>query len=112
MSTIASRLSLRGRVPTLRLGSGISAIIVKELRGRMRGRRAFIIIMAPMAIARTCGWGSWRRRSSAAGSTGSGAGGGGGPALTNFSQRVSAASAFDAFLKFWAARCFMIFMWR
>ena len=56
MSTIASRLSLRGRVPTLRLGSGISAIIVKELRGRMRGRRAFIIITIHVLLLAALAW--------------------------------------------------------
>lgn len=47
MSAITARFPLRGRLPSLRglrAGSGITAIIVKELRGRMRGRRAFIIL--------------------------------------------------------------------
>ncbi len=44
MTTIARRLSLRGRLPSLGLTSGIVAIIVKELRGRMRGRRAFVVL--------------------------------------------------------------------
>ncbi len=56
MTTIARRLSLRGRVPTLRLGSGISAIIVKELRGRMRGRRAFIIITLHVLLLAGFAW--------------------------------------------------------
>ncbi len=56
MSTIASRLSRRGRVPTLRVGSGISAIIVKELRGRMRGRRAFIIITIHVLLLAGLAW--------------------------------------------------------
>jgi ABC-type transport system involved in multi-copper enzyme maturation permease subunit len=56
MSTIAQRLSLRGRVPALRLGSGISAIIVKELRGRMRGRRAFIIITIHVLLLAAFAW--------------------------------------------------------
>lgn len=56
MSTIASRLSLRGRVPTLRFSSGIVAIIVKELRGRMRGRRAFIILTLYVLLLAAFAW--------------------------------------------------------
>ena len=56
MSTLASRLQLRGRVPTLRLGSGISAIIVKELRGRMRGRRAFIVLTIHVLLLTAFAW--------------------------------------------------------
>jgi ABC-type transport system involved in multi-copper enzyme maturation permease subunit len=56
MSTIASRLSLRGRVPQIRLSSGISAIIVKELRGRMRGRRAFVIITIHVLLLAVFAW--------------------------------------------------------
>ncbi|MCI0347709.1 MAG: ABC transporter permease [Chloroflexi bacterium] len=56
MSTIASRLSLRGRLPSIRLSSGISAIIVKELRGRMRGRRAFVIVTIHVLILALVGW--------------------------------------------------------
>lgn len=56
MSTIARRLSLRGRMPDLRFGSGISAIIVKELRGRMRGRRAFIIITLYLLLLGIFAW--------------------------------------------------------
>jgi ABC-type transport system involved in multi-copper enzyme maturation permease subunit len=46
MTALASRLRLplRGRLPKAGLASGITAIIVKELRGRMRGRRAFIVL--------------------------------------------------------------------
>jgi len=36
MTAITSRLRL-SRMPRVRFSSGISAIIVKELRGRMRG---------------------------------------------------------------------------
>lgn len=56
MSTIARRLSLRGRMPALRVGSGISAIIVKELRGRMRGRRAFVIITIHVLVLAAFAW--------------------------------------------------------
>lgn len=56
MSTIARRLSLRGRLPELRFGSGISAIIVKELRGRMRGRRAFVIITIHVLVLAAFAW--------------------------------------------------------
>src|SRR6476646_761630 len=56
MSSIASRLSLRGRTLPIRLGSGISAIIVKELRGRMRGRRAFIIITLHVLLLAVFAW--------------------------------------------------------
>jgi ABC-type transport system involved in multi-copper enzyme maturation permease subunit len=56
MSTIASRISLRGRIPPIRFGSGISAIIVKELRGRMRGRRAFIIITLHVLLLAVFAW--------------------------------------------------------
>jgi ABC-2 type transport system permease protein len=56
MSTIASRLSLRGRMPTLRLTAGITAIIVKELRGRMRGRRAFIVVTLHVLLLAAFAW--------------------------------------------------------
>lgn len=57
MSAIAGRLSLRGRrVPRPRFSSGISAIIVKELRGRMRGRRAFIIITLHVLLLAVFAW--------------------------------------------------------
>jgi len=56
MSTIAQRLSLRGRLPAVRVGSGISAIIVKELRGRMRGRRAFIIVTLYLLLLAVFAW--------------------------------------------------------
>ena len=44
MTAIARRLPFRGRIPHIGLTTGITAIIVKELRGRMRGRRAFIVL--------------------------------------------------------------------
>ena len=56
MSTIARRISLRGRLPELRVASGISAIIVKELRGRMRGRRAFVIITIHVLVLTAFAW--------------------------------------------------------
>jgi ABC-2 type transport system permease protein len=56
MSALASRLSLRGRVPSIGAGSGISAIIVKELRGRMRGRRAFVIITIHVLLLTAFAW--------------------------------------------------------
>jgi ABC-type transport system involved in multi-copper enzyme maturation permease subunit len=58
MSAIAARLSLRGRgrVPSLRLPSGITAIVVKELRGRMRGRRAFIILTLYVLLLAGFAW--------------------------------------------------------
>jgi len=63
VSSISGRLPLRGRLPSLRgrrpslfLGSGISAIFVKELRGRMRGRRAFIIITIHVLLLAVFAW--------------------------------------------------------
>ena len=54
MSSIASRLPLR--VPRLSFSSGISAIMVKELRGRMRGKRAFIIITVHVLLLAVFAW--------------------------------------------------------
>jgi ABC-type transport system involved in multi-copper enzyme maturation permease subunit len=56
MSTLASRLSLRGRVPHVAVSSGIIAIIVKELRGRMRGRRAFIVLTIYVLLLAAFAW--------------------------------------------------------
>lgn len=56
MTAITSRLSLPRRLPPLRLGSGITAIIVKELRGRMRGRRAFIILTLYVLLLAVFAW--------------------------------------------------------
>jgi ABC-type transport system involved in multi-copper enzyme maturation permease subunit len=56
MSAIASRLSLRGRLPTLHATSGITAIMVKELRGRMRGRRAFVILTIHVLLLAAFAW--------------------------------------------------------
>lgn len=56
MSTLASRLSLRGRIPNVRVNAGITAIIVKELRGRMRGRRAFIILTIYVLLLAAFAW--------------------------------------------------------
>lgn len=56
MSAIARRIPLRGRVPSFQLASGVTAIIVKELRGRMRGRRAFIILTLYVLLLAVFGW--------------------------------------------------------
>lgn len=56
MSAVTSRLSLRGRLPAIRLTSGITAIIVKELRGRMRGRRAFVIVTLHVLLLAAFAW--------------------------------------------------------
>jgi ABC-type transport system involved in multi-copper enzyme maturation permease subunit len=56
MSSVASRLSLRGRLPAIRFSSGISAIVVKELRGRMRGKRAFIIVTIHVLLLALFAW--------------------------------------------------------
>jgi len=50
MTAIANRLRLPGRLPRLGFSSGISAIIVKELRGRMRGARAFVLLTIYLII--------------------------------------------------------------
>lgn len=55
MSTITSRLPLR-RLSPPRLGSGVGAILVKELRGRMRGRRAFVVITIHVLLLAVFGW--------------------------------------------------------
>jgi ABC-type transport system involved in multi-copper enzyme maturation permease subunit len=59
MSSIAARLPLRGRLPSfrrLRPSSGITAIFVKELRGRMRGRRAFVILTIHVLLLAGFAW--------------------------------------------------------
>ena len=56
MSALAGRLSLRGRMPAIRITSGISAIMVKELRGRMRGRRAFVILTLHVLLLAAFAW--------------------------------------------------------
>ena len=60
MSALAGRLSLRGRLPrrmpAVPLPAGISAIIVKELRGRMRGRRAFIVVTIHVLLLTAFSW--------------------------------------------------------
>ena len=55
MTAITGRLRL-SRLPRVRFSSGISAIIVKELRGRMRGRRAFIIITIHILLLALFAW--------------------------------------------------------
>ncbi len=39
-----TRAAVRRRLPSVARPAGVAAIIVKELRGRMRGRRAFLLI--------------------------------------------------------------------
>lgn len=56
MTAITSRLPRRGRMPSFRLPSGITAIVVKELRGRMRGRRAFIILTLYVLLLTVFAW--------------------------------------------------------
>jgi ABC-2 type transport system permease protein len=58
VSASTARLSLRGRgrVPSMRLPAGITAIVVKELRGRMRGRRAFIILTLYVLLLAGFAW--------------------------------------------------------
>jgi ABC-type transport system involved in multi-copper enzyme maturation permease subunit len=59
MSALAARFPLRGRLPRfrrLRPSSGITAIFVKELRGRMRGRRAFIILTIHIVLLAAFAW--------------------------------------------------------
>jgi ABC-2 type transport system permease protein len=57
MSTLAARFPFRGRrLPSPRATSGITAIIVKELRGRMRGRRAFIVLTLHVLLLTLFAW--------------------------------------------------------
>lgn len=59
MSAFAARFPLRGHLPrlrSLRPSSGITAIIVKELRGRMRGRRAFVILTLYVLLLAGFAW--------------------------------------------------------
>jgi ABC-type transport system involved in multi-copper enzyme maturation permease subunit len=56
MSGIAGRISLRGVRPALAGPSGITAIVVKELRSRMRGRRAFIILTLYVLLLTGFAW--------------------------------------------------------
>jgi len=58
MSALASRIpsSLRSRRLPVSLPSGISAIVVKELRGRMRGRRAFIVVTIHVLLLAVFAW--------------------------------------------------------
>ena len=72
MSALAARLSLRGRrLPSLRVTSGITAIIVKELRGRMRGRRAFIVLTLHVLLLALFAWMFQRINEESLASTGS-----------------------------------------
>jgi ABC-2 type transport system permease protein len=57
MSVVTARLPLRRpRIAAPRMVSGISAIIVKELRGRMRGRRAFIVLTLHVLLLTLLAW--------------------------------------------------------
>ena len=60
MTSLASRLPFRGRMPlrgrSVPLPAGISAIVVKELRGRMRGRRAFIVVTIHVLLLAVFAW--------------------------------------------------------
>jgi ABC-type transport system involved in multi-copper enzyme maturation permease subunit len=56
VSALAGRLSLRGRRLPVSVPAGISAIIVKELRGRMRGRRAFIVVTIHVLLLAVFAW--------------------------------------------------------
>jgi ABC-type transport system involved in multi-copper enzyme maturation permease subunit len=57
MTAFAGRLTLRRpRLPGIRGVSGITAIIVKELRGRMRGRRAFIVLTLHVLLLTLFAW--------------------------------------------------------
>lgn len=51
-----TRFPLRQRLGAVRLPSGISAIIVKELRGRMRGKRAFIVLTIHVLLLAAFAW--------------------------------------------------------
>jgi ABC-type transport system involved in multi-copper enzyme maturation permease subunit len=57
VTAFAGRLSLRRpRLPGPRAASGITAIIVKELRGRMRGRRAFVVLTLYVLLLTIFAW--------------------------------------------------------
>jgi ABC-2 type transport system permease protein len=56
MSTLAARLPRRFHRPRLGASSGITAIVVKELRGRMRGRRAFVILTVHVLLLAVFAW--------------------------------------------------------
>ena len=53
MSALTARFRWAPSLSRLRPGSGITAIIVKELRGRMRGRRAFVILTIHVLLLAT-----------------------------------------------------------
>lgn len=57
MSAVAGRIQLRRpRFPAFRATAGITAIIVKELRGRMRGRRAFVVLTIHVLLLTLIAW--------------------------------------------------------
>jgi len=57
MTARAGRIHLRRpRLRSLAAGSGITAIVVKELRGRMRGRRAFVVLTMYVLLLTLFAW--------------------------------------------------------
>ena len=57
MSAFAGRIPLRlRRLGAPRATAGITAIIVKELRGRMRGRRAFVVLTIHVLLLTLLAW--------------------------------------------------------
>jgi ABC-type transport system involved in multi-copper enzyme maturation permease subunit len=48
--------ALRARIATIGMPPGIAAIVVKELRGRMRGRRAFIVVTIHVLLLAGLAW--------------------------------------------------------
>ncbi len=55
MSAVSRSPVLR-RLPSIGLPSGIGAILVKELRGRMRGRRAFVVVTIHVLLLAGFAW--------------------------------------------------------
>ena len=55
MSAI-SRSALLRRLPTVSRPAGVSAIVAKELRGRMRGRRAFVVVTIHILLLAGFAW--------------------------------------------------------
>jgi len=56
MSTFTARLRSAPGLGRLRPSAGITAIVVKELRGRMRGRRAFVILTIHVLLLAVFAW--------------------------------------------------------
>jgi len=55
MSAI-SRSTLLRRLPSVSRPAGVSAIVAKELRGRMRGRRAFVVVTIHILLLAGFAW--------------------------------------------------------